>query len=1378
MQRPFEKRIVAGFFAAVVIFVVLAAVILWEVRRVEDGRTLAIIAILGSLAYFGVITSVWVLFKRDQRLHRKTESALREAEDLNGRMIESSADCIAMLDAAGRLRVVNSATWKLIEEVGLKPVEGLSWIEIWAGQARVSCESALGIALKGRAGRYQGIIYTRNGEGRWFDVMLTPIPDDAGRTERVLVVARDITGARSAEEKFRVLFEHSANAHIIFDEDAILDCNHAAVEMIRCSTKLELLALSPDQLAPERQPDGSPSAQKRKEIWLLARGVGHFRFEWQARRSDGQEFPVEVAITPVFLNGREVLLAVWNDLTERKQAESALRESEERFQAFMDHSPTLCFIKDDQGRMLFINKIMADAFGVTMDEMIGKSDFDWLPIEAARSVSDYDRRVIETNRSAQQIEVVTTGDGKTHEWLMVKFPITSGEGRRLLGGIGIDVREQRKAERVLKQREATFRDLFDDAPAAYHELDTEGRITRVNKTELALLGYSSEEMVGRPVWDFVVERTSQQATARKLAGSGVGEDAYQRTFRRKDGSLIPVLVRDRVIRDANGDIIGLRTTMQDISALKQTEAELRAAEEKYRTIFENAIEGIFQTTPDGRYLNVNPALARIHGYDSPDDLMTGVNDIGRQIYVDPKRRDEFRALMEKQGEVFKFESQAYRKDGSVMWISEHARSVRDKEGKLLYYEGAVEDVTARKEAELAMAEARDTALESARLKSEFLANMSHEIRTPMNGIIGMAGLMLDTDLTSRQRDFTQTIGDSAEALLKIINDILDFSKIEAGMLTFEEIDFNLRDVIESVMDLIASRALTKGIEAGTLVCLDVPVGLRGDPGRLRQVLTNLVGNAVKFTSQGEVFVCAEMEEETENDVLLRISVSDTGIGITPDQRAKLFQAFVQADGSTTRKYGGTGLGLAISRRLVTQMGGEIGVHSEYGKGSTFWFTARLAKQPVQEPAISGPAAVQGRRVLIVDDRPGTRRTLHHLFSNWGMEDVHAASIEEARRIALQEYTAGRGFDLALFDLQLPDGDGLSLARIFKANPKLSSTRLILLASLDRAEEAEELREVGVEAQLTKPLKVHALREALERAFVGATPREIRSGLVQLSPRGRQPARVPASPAAPSIKPAHITSALQILVAEDSPVNQKVVLYQLQKLGYLASIVPDGEAVLLAMTKTKYDLILMDCQMPLLDGYETARRIRSAEGGQRPWIVAMTAHSLAGDRERCLAAGMDDYVSKPVRLEELSAAIDRCIGLRGIAKNGSESPWEAALDGGVLDSFREMEAESGQSIVAGLITLFLENTPAVFVDAREALENKDCARLSRAAHMLKGSCSNFGAHRLQKVCAQLEDCANNAGLDEARGILEDAEREFGYVRIALEHELPASLSEKT
>ncbi len=1353
MQLTIEKKIVVGFCTAVVIFVLVTSVTLWELRSAANGRVLATVAILGSLAYFGVLGALWVIVARDMRERRRATEALRDAENLNSRMIENSADCVAMLDAQGRLRIVNSAMWGLIEDVGLQPVEELPWVSIWAGGPRSASENAVKVTAKGHVGRFKGSVLLKNGEERWFDVMLTPIPDLAGRTERILAVARDVTMARSAEEKFRVLFEHSSNAHIIFDGDRILDCNHSAMEMLRCSTKLEMLSTPVDLLAPERQPDGSLSHEKREELWKLARGVGYFRFEWLGRRLDGTEFPVEITLTPVHIEGREVLLGVWADLTERKHAESALRESEERFQAFMDHSPTLCFIKDNEGRMLFVNRVMSQTFGLNLDEMIGKSDFDWLPLEAAREVVEYDRWVIEANRAMQRIEVVTTGDGRTHEWLIVKFPIVSPSGKKFLGGVGVDIREQRKAERALKQREASFRDLFDDAPVAYHELDTEGKITRVNKTELAILGYTASEMVGKPVSAFVIEPGARESTPHKIAGGIREDEAYQCTFRRKDGVTIPSLVRDRVIRDASGTITGLRSTMQDISVLKKTEAELRSAEEKYRKIFENAIEGIFQTTPEGRYLNANPALAHIHGYDTAEELMADVNDIGRQIYVDPERRAEFVRQIEGAGAVSEFESQVYQKDGGTIWISEHARAVRDESGKIIYYEGAVEDMTARREAEIAMAEARDVAIESARIKSDFLANMSHEIRTPMNGIIGMAGLLLDTELSQRQRDFAHTIVESSEALMKIINDILDFSKIEAGMLTFEEINFNIRDVAESVVDLFAARAVPKGVEVGSLVCQDVPVALCGDPGRLRQVFSNLVGNAVKFTDRGAVFVCVELEEDLGQDVMLRLSVSDTGIGITPEQQARLFQAFVQADGGTTRKYGGTGLGLAISRRLVGQMGGQIGVQSEQGKGSIFWFTAKFKKQAVQAE-VQAPAVSEGRRVLIVDNHANTRRTMHHLLSCWGLSDSYAPTAAEAIKQMQEAVAARKPFDVVFLDLELPDGEGLSFARMIQNDRAFSHSRVVLISPITHAEESQEMRDCGIKVQITKPLKTGPLRNCLERVLGDPIQPELRAQLemrepvVQQATNGRK---------------------LRVLVADDSPVNRKVIAYQLDRLGHSVEAVADGHQASKQAVSGKFDVVLMDCQMPEVDGLQATREIRS-NGESRPWIIAMTADTMDGARERCLAAGMDDYISKPVRMDSLAESLDRFIGMRDMGAEDAAEPWRAALDDSALSAFREMEGSGEENILVSLIEIFLQSSPAVLAEVRAAYEDRNGARLARAAHLLKGSCSNFGASRLREACEKLEMAEEHPDFSAARNLVATVEREFESVRTALEREL--------
>jgi two-component system, sensor histidine kinase and response regulator len=524
---------------------------------------------------------------------------------------------------------------------------------------------------------------------------------------------------------------------------------------------------------------------------------------------------------------------------------------------------------------------------------------------------------------------------------------------------------------------------------------------------------------------------------------------------------------------------------------------LRRAEQKYRSIFENATEGIFQTTPEGKYLSANPALARMFGYDSPKELLADLTDIGSQLYVDPDRRRKFALAIRHDGRIQDFEAQIYRRDKSVIWISENARAVHDEvTGELLYYEGMVQDITSRKSTEDAGKQATAAAEAANRAKSEFLANMSHEIRTPMNGVIGMTGLLLETSLTNEQREFAESIGFSADALLTIINDILDFSKIEAGKLTFELLDFDLAEAVESTLDMLAEGAHGKGIELVSAISPDVPTRLRGDVGRLRQILANLIGNAIKFTESGEIVVQLFKESETETHAGVRFNVQDTGIGIPAETQVRLFQAFSQADGSTTRKYGGTGLGLTISKQLVAMMDGQIGVHSEPGHGSTFWFTILLEKQAA--------------------DAKAPEKT------------VVAASV--------------------------PDPS--------EPNPQIEKMR--------------------------------------------------------------------------------------ILLAEDNIVNQKVALGQLRKLRYRADSVANGLEVLAALQLAPYDIILMDCQMPEMDGYEATRVIRKQEqslGKACSWkspvyIIAVTANAMQADREKCLATGMDDYLSKPVRPLELRAALER------------------------------------------------------------------------------------------------------------------------------------------
>jgi two-component system, sensor histidine kinase and response regulator len=914
----------------------------------------------------------------------------------------------------------------------------------------------------------------------------------------------------------------------------------------------------------------------------------------------------------------------------------------------------------------------------------------------------------------------------------------------------LDFDRLRRTEEALRNSEERYRDLFENATDLIQSCKPDGTLIYVNRAWREALGYTNDEVNGLLIFDIIHPRYRAEYEQRfRRAMSGHKPEPIESTFVTKDGRTIRV-EGSSSCRVENGKPVAARSIFRDITKRKRAEEALRQSEERLHAILDNSTAVIYVKDCWGCYTLINSRFAELFHVNRDEIAGKSDLDIFPKEMAEQLRANDSKVL--EAGSSLQWEEVVPHDDGPHTYLSIKF-PLLDAEGTPYAICGISTDITDRKIMEAELARARDAALESARLKAEFLANMSHEIRTPMNAIIGMNALLLDTDLTASQREFAESVGTSAESLLTLINDILDFSKIEAGKLTFEKTNFDLRTTIEGAVDLVTEAAQAKGVELLCIIDDPTPTRLCGDPGRLRQVLINLLSNAVKFTEHGEVVIRVTSQNESERGARLEFAVSDTGIGIATEAQPRIFDAFSQADGSTTRKYGGTGLGLAISKQLVQMMGGDITVESTPGKGSTFRFTAEFEKQVGPNPELSSDS-LKDVRVLIVDDNATNRAVIHHQVRSWGMRD---ASVEGGAQALseLRSSIAGKDpYRIAILDMQMPDMDGLMLARKIKSDSILAGTRLMMMTSLGRRDDAA-LREAGVELCLNKPVKQSQLFD----------------GLVMLVADQGDLAKTPLQQ--PPLEDSGLAenANFRVLIAEDNAINQKVAVHQLRRLGYSVDAVSNGSEVLDSLNRESYDCVLMDCQMPDMDGFETTKEVRRREGdSEHIPIIAMTANALEGDRERCLAAGMDDYISKPVKKEALAAILSRWTQQsREEVARSRAGEHVAVLDESVLEELRSLRSASDPEFFSQVIDMFIADAPQRFALIRRAARDSNPDALAREAHALKGSSAHLGATRMAELCEILEEQGRSGTVGGVPAVLRVLEEEFERVRAALNAE---------
>ncbi|MCB0191892.1 MAG: response regulator [Anaerolineae bacterium] len=1047
------------------------------------------------------------------------------------------------------------------------------------------------------------------------------------------------------------------------------------------------------------------------------------------------------------------------DIQKRKKIEQILRERDELIEIVVSNLPIILFAVDKDGVFTLSEGKGLEKLGLKPRDFLGKSIFD------VYSDSLSIKNNIHLALSGKKRITTINQAGLVFEAHFIPFTHSKKEVEGVIG-LAFDVTERQKAKKALTQQRTFLRQIIDRIPHFIFAKDRDMRFTLANDAFAEAYGTTVNELIGKTDAHFnpnielvnhynsddlfVIESGDEIVRNEDKVVNIYGQTRWRQTIKR------PIIGED----GHSQQVLGIVT---DITDQKWAEIALRESEKRLYEAQRIARLGSWSWDIVQNKTTCNNLIYEI--FDISKSKQINFRVYQRTIHPKDKKPvfEVIRNAMKTGANSYYLEHRVVLRNNEVRYITSQTDIIRDENNNPTKLIGAVQDITERHKREQELKQAKRQAEAATQAKSKFLANMSHEIRTPMNGVIGMTSLLLDTSLSNEQREFVETIRTSGNALLTIINDILDFSKIEAGKLDLEEHPFNLRTCIEEAFDLVAKKAADKRLELGYILEENIPYIFIGDVTRLRQILVNLLSNAVKFTEIGEILVHVKGQQLQNNNYKLIVSVKDTGIGIPKDRLNTLFKSFSQVDVSTTRRYGGTGLGLAISKYITEMMKGSIWVESEESQGSTFYFSVVVQISANQEhPNYNNTTKLSNKNLLIVDDNKTNRRVLEYQAQSWGMKTTST----DSGLAALKLIDQGLKFDLAILDMQMPNMDGITLAKEIRKRQVLVSTPLIMLASPGRTDRGKE--DALFAAYLTKPIKTSQLYTVLISVVTKETTTILpsQSNTVFEGNLGqKQP--------------------LKILLAEDNTVNQKVALGILGRIGYIADVAGNGIEVVEALKRQNYDVILMDIQMPEMDGIKTTRHIRTEFPlDKQPRIIAMTANALRGDKEKYLENGMDDYVSKPIQVDQMVNAL-RNIRSRPVLQEKKKTintdpllstnnsfnldtiNTEQIVDQSILQEFQEAMGEEGSEMVAELIEIFLQETPSILVQLEEGFTNKNPEAIKKAAHALKSSSANVGALALSKLCKELELIGLSGDLTHAAHKLDQAIAMYDEVEIILQ-----------